>query len=124
MSNIANITVKNGSNVDQVFTAYQPQSGSDAAVWYAKTGATRNTWTSLTSTVRRTTNKASKMKLNITLPYFDVVGAEVGKIPVSVELTIPDTCPALVIGDAQAYLQNLLASSLIKEMILTASPAI
>lgn len=124
MSQIANITVKNGSVADQVFTAYQPQSGSDAAVWYAKTGATRNTWTSLTSTVRRTTNKASKVKFNITIPYFSLDGVEVGKIPVSVELTVPDTCPASVIGDAQAYLQNLMAAPLIKEMILTASPAI
>lgn len=124
MSQLANITVKNGSNVDQVFTAYQPQSGSDAAVWYAKTGATRNTWTSLTSTVRRTTNKASKLKFNVTIPYFDLAGVEVGKIPVGVEMTVPDNCPAATIADAQAYLQNLMASTLIKEMILTASPAV
>lgn len=124
MSQLANVTVKNGTNVDQLFTAYQPQSGSDPAVWMAKVGATRNQWTTFTSSVRRTNNKASKMKFNLTVPYFDAAGVEVGKIPSLIEITIPDNCPGTVIADAQAYIANLLGSALIKDMILTASPAI
>lgn len=124
MTQIANITVKNGTNVDQVFTAYQPQSGSDPAVWYAKTGDTRYKWTSLTASVRRTANSASKLKLNITIPLFDSLGNKLGTIPASVEMTIADLSPSADIANAQAYVANILGSALVKDMILTASPAI
>lgn len=124
MTQIANITVKNGANVDQVFTAYQPQSGSDPAVWYAKTGDTRDKWTSLTASVRRTANSASKLKLNITIPLFNAQGNKLGTIPVSVEMTIADLSPSADIANAQAYAANILGSTLVKDMILTASPAI
>lgn len=124
MTQIANITVKNGTNVDQVFTAYQPQSGSDPAVWYAKTGDTRDKWTSLTASVRRTANSASKLKLNITTPLFDALGNKLGTIPVSVEMTIADISPSADIANVQAYVANILGNTLIKDMILTASPAI
>lgn len=124
MTQIANITVKNGTNVDQVFTAYQPQSGSDPAVWYAKTGDTRDKWTSLTASVRRTANSASKLKLNITIPLFDSLGNKLGTIPASVEMTIADLSPSADIANAQAYVANILGSTLVKDMILTASPAI
>lgn len=124
MTQIANITVKNGANVDQVFTAYQPQSGSDPAVWYAKTGDTRDKWTSLTTSVRRTANSASKLKLNITIPLFDSLGNKLGTIPASVEMTIADLSPSADIANAQAYVANILGSALVKDMILTASPAI
>lgn len=124
MTQIANITVKNGANVDQVFTAYQPQSGSDPAVWYAKTGDTRDKWTSLTASVRRTANSASKLKLNITIPLFDSLGNKLGTIPASVEMTITDLSPSADIANAQAYVANILGSALVKDMILTASPAI
>lgn len=124
MTQIANITVKNGSNVDQVFTAYQPQSGSDPAVWYAKTGDTRDKWTSLTASVRRTANSASKLKLNVTIPLFDTLGNKLGTIPASVEMTIADISPSADIANAQAYVANILGSTLVKDMILTASPAI
>lgn len=126
MTQIANIVVKNGAATpaDVTFVAYQPQSGSDPAVWYAKTGDTRNKWTSLTSTVRRTPNKASKLRFNITIPLFDVLGVQYGSIPTSVEMTIADVAPATNISDAQAYLANIMASAVIKDMILTASPAI
>lgn len=124
MTQIANITVKNGSVVDQVFTAFQPQSGSDPAVWLAKDANPREKWASLTASVRRTTNKASRLKLNITLPLFDLTGARIGSIPSSVEVTIPDSATDAQIKDAQAYLTNILANALVKDMILTGSPAI
>lgn len=124
MTQIANITVKNGAVVDQVFTAYQPQSGSDPAVWYAKTGTTRDTWTSLTSTVKRTPNKASKLRFNVTIPLFDALQKRVGSIPIGIEMSIPDIAQPADIANAQAYAANILANATVKDMILTGSPAI
>lgn len=124
MTQIANITVKNGLNTDQVFTAYQPQAGSDPAVWYAKIGETRDKWTRLTALTTRSSRTATKQRINITIPYYDALGVKIGSIPASFEITVPDNTPASVIADAQAYSSNILNSTVVKDMILTGSAAI
>lgn len=124
MTQIADISVKNGTNTDQVFTAYQPQAGSDPAVWYAKVGETRDKWTRLTALTTRSSRTATKQRINITLPYYDALGVQLGSIPASFEMTVPDNCPESVIANAQAYCANILDSALVKDMILTGSAAI
>lgn len=124
MTQIADLSVKNGSAVAQVFTAYQPQSGSEPAVWYAKTGITRDTWTTLTASAKRTPNKATKLRFNVTIPLYDALQNRIGSIPGNVEMTIPDIAQPSAIADAQAYLANMLDTTVIKEMILTGSAAI
>jgi hypothetical protein len=49
---------------------------------------------------------------------------QVGSIPSLIELTIPDTAEPAEIANIQAYLGNIVNSDVVKEMILTASPAI
>lgn len=128
MTQITDITVKNGAATpaDQVFTAFQPQAGSEPAVWYAKTGDKRIGWSSFTASVRRTngTNKASKLQANFVIPLVDSLGARVGEIPASFSITLPDTATQLDINNATAYVTNLLSSSFVKSMITTGTPAI
>lgn len=128
MTQIASITVKNGAAtpVDVVFTPYQPQSGSDASLWYINNAQTRNMWTRLTLTVRKTqgSGQARRHRMGFNIPYFDSLGVEIGRIPFSGELTIPDNAPQSVIDDAAAYIANIYASALIKDTIKTVSPAI
>lgn len=128
MTQIADITIKNGAAtpVDVKFTAYQPQSGSDSSLWYINNALTRNTWTRATLSVRKTqgSGQARRHKLGINIPFFDATGVELGRIPFSGELVIPDNAPQSVIDDAAAYVANLYNSVLIKDTIKTVSPAL
>lgn len=128
MTQLANITIKNGAAtpVDVVFTAYQPQSGSDSALWFLSGPDARNTWTRATLSVRQTngSGKARRHKLGFNIPYFDVNGVEIGRIPFSGELVIPDNAPQSAIDNAAAYVANLYNHALIKDTIKTMSPAI
>jgi len=128
MTQIANITVKNGATtpVDKTFTAYQPQAGTVPALWFEKSaGDARVKWTPLTTLVRRSNDsKANRFSLTLSIPYFDTLGVELGKIPCNVTVVVPDTAPLASINDAAAYLGNLLSSSLIKDQIQTMSAAI
>lgn len=128
MTQLANITIKNGAAtpVDVTFLAYQPQSGSDSALWFLSGPLARNTWTRATLSVRPTngSGKARRHKLGFNIPYFDASGVELGRIPFSGELVIPDNAPQDVIDNAAAYAANLYNSALIKDTIKTMSPAI
>lgn len=127
MTQIANIVVKNGATtpVDVTFVAYQPQSGSDVSLWFLSSTETRDRWPRLTLSVRKTPNKAMKHKLGMNIPYFHpTTGVQLGSIPFSGELTLPDNCPQSVIDNVAAYIKNVYANALIQETIKTASPAI
>lgn len=128
MTQLANIIIKNGAAtpVDVTFSAYQPQSGSDSALWFLPGPQARNTWTRATLSVRPTngSGKARRHKLGFNIPYFDVNGVELGRIPFSGELVIPDNAPQDVIDNAAAYVANLYGNALIKDTIKTMSPAI
>lgn len=128
MTQLANITIKNGAAtpVDVMFTAYQPQSGSDSALWFLSGPDARNTWTRATLSVRQTngSGKARRHKLGFNIPFFDVNGVEIGRIPFSGELVIPDNAPQSAIDNAAAYVANFYNHALIKDTIKTMSPAI
>lgn len=128
MSQIANITIKNGAAtpVDVTFVAYQPQSGSDAALWFLSGPGARSTWTRVTLSVRQTTGvgKARRHKLGFNIPFFDALGKEIGRIPFSGELVVPDNATQEHIDNAAAYVANLYNHALIKDTIKTVSPAI
>lgn len=122
MTQIADIAVKNGSNTAETFKAYQPQSGSDPAVFLKPTTESRDHWPSLTSSTRRTANKAVKTKTNLNVPYFNsVTGAQAGNVIVTIEYTIPDTAPLATIGDAYAYASSVVTSSLFADQFKTQS---
>lgn len=126
MTQISNIVVKNGATtpVDVTFKPYQPQSGSDVALWYLATAETRDRWVRLTLSVRKTANKAMRHKLGFNIPYFNSEGIQVGSIPFSGEMVLPDNAPLSVINDAAAYVSNIYGNTLIQDTIKTASPAI
>lgn len=122
MTQIADIAVKNGSNTTETFKAYQPQSGSDPAVFLKPTTESRDHWPSLTSSTRRTANKATKTKTNLTVPYFNsVTGVHAGNVIVTVEYTIPDSAPLNVINDAYAYVSSVVSSALFADQFKTQS---
>lgn len=126
MSQIANITIKNGKNVDAIFTAYQPQSGSDPALWMLKNAGPRSTWARMTLTVRRSqgANPGTRHKLGFNIPVMNTLGERVGSIPFSGELTLPDTCTQDDLDNVAAFIANSYSHALIKETITTGSPAI
>lgn len=126
MSQIANITVKNGKNADATFTAYQPQSGSDPALWMLKNAGPRYTWSRMSLSVRRSqgANPGVRHKLGFNIPVLNALGERIGSIPFSGELTLPDTCTQDDLDNAAAYIANCYSSALIKETITTGSPAI
>ena len=122
MTQIADIAVKNGANTTETFKAYQPQSGSDPAVFLKLTTESRDHWPSLTSSTRRTANKAVKTKTNLNVPYFSpVTGIQTGNVIVSIEYTIPDTAPQSVIADAYAYTSSVISSALFADQFKTQS---
>lgn len=126
MSQIADITVKNGKNADATFTAYQPQSGSDPALWMLKNAGPRYTWPRMTLSVRRSqgANPGTRHKLGFNIPVLSATGERVGSIPFSGELTLPDTCTQDDLDNAAAYIANCYSNVLIKGTITTGSPAI
>ncbi|UUW21262.1 MAG: hypothetical protein [Sanya fiers-like virus 14] len=128
MTQLANITIKNGAATpaDVTFVAYQPQSGSDSALWYLSGAGSRATWTRATLSVRKTNGKgnARRHKLGFNIPIFDAQGVQIGAIPFSGELVVPDIAVQADIDNAAAYIANLYASSLIKDTLKTVSPAI
>lgn len=126
MTQIAPIVIKDGSTTpaDVTFVPYQPQSGSDVALWFLATAESRDKWTRLTLSVRKTPNKAMRHKLGFNIPYFDAQGVQVGSIPFTGEMVLPDNAPLSIINHAAAYVKNVYGSSLITDTIKTASPAI
>lgn len=80
MTQLADIIVKNGATtpVNVTFNAQQPQSGSDAAIWYFKpAGSSRMQYWRLSATLCRSgSGVAAKSIVTLMVPFFDALGVK------------------------------------------------
>lgn len=128
MTQLADIIVKNGAAtpVNVTFFAQQPQSGSDAAIWYYKpVGSSRMQYWRLSATSRRSgSGLAAKSIVTLTVPFYDALGAKSFQIPIRLEVTLPDLVSDAQAKDVVMTAINLFASSLLADSIINSSPVI
>lgn len=128
MTQLADITVKNGAQapINVTFAAQQPQSGSDAAIWYFKpVGSARSQYWRLSVTNRRSgSGAASKSIVTLTVPYFDANGVKLFQVPIRYEVTLPDLVTDAQAKDAIMTSINLLVSPLLVDSLVNSSPVI
>lgn len=124
MTQIADITaLKDNAGASFTLSVQQPQ-GASPAVWYKRTAESRDRWLYVTHQARRTENSSSKQRVTLNVPYNGVDGKLLGKIPMSLEVTVPDSAPQTAIGDAYALLSGFLSSAVVKDSFLTQSAMI
>lgn len=128
MPQAVNLILKNAAAVDQTFTLYNPSAGDDSwANWRLKVGAIASVFPKIAILARVTPNRARKaiIKLQIPSSYIDTgtgltnVGSQ---FDAEVRITVPDDFPESIKADAVAYLSNLIAHAMVKEVIRDAVP--
>lgn len=128
MTQIANIVVKDSANVDKTFVAYQPQAGTDPALWLlTDTTNPRVFWPRLNMRANRSSKAGSlvrRHKVDIVIPFFNTVGEKIGEAAFHGELLIADNTPVEVHKNLCAYIKNIYASTLTQDSMLTMSAVI
>lgn len=129
MPSAANITVKNGTNVDKTFTLLTPAPGYGApADWALKEGATSVVFPTFTLSATKTQNRSRKVVMKVRVPA--VYNSVETGLPVvasyfeaNVDVTVPDTFPETQKDDATAYVANLIGATLPKACYRDGLPA-
>lgn len=128
MPQAVNLVLKNAAAVDQTFALYNPSAGDDSwANWRLKVGAISSVFPKIAILARVTPNKARKaiIKLQIPSSYTDAVTGLTNvnsQFDAEVRITVPDDFPEAVKADAVAYLTNLMANAMVKEVVRDAVP--
>lgn len=128
MSAIANITLADGqaTPVNKTFEVMTAQAGQDVpARWVEKTAGVYAGFIQLTSLVRRTTNKSTKVQVKVALPKLssDGLNSLVHTGYGTVDFTIPDTMSLQERKDLSRFLANALDNAIIRDAIENTSPA-
>lgn len=129
MANQTNLTVKNASNVDTLFTAITPAAGDGGvAVWYNKAGVSPVQFPKLTATAKRNAAGTRTLTVRFDLPatYVDPVSGlpiKVSSPLIKLEAVIPEGYPESLRDDNVALALNLFSTPLLKSMIRDAYPA-
>lgn len=129
MPNQTNLTVKNASNVDTLFTAIYPASGDGStAVWHNKAGLSTVQFPKLLATAKRSRSGVRSLVLRFDMPatYVDPTSGlpiKVSSPLIKLEAVIPEGYPEALRDDNVALALNLLNTPLVKSMIRDAIPA-
>ena len=118
-----NLVVKNGTGVDQTFTALSPAAGDGGvALWALKSGTIAAAFPTLTAVATRNSNDVRTLRVKFGLPssYNNAVtGLTVvsSKVLMDATFKIPADFPEALKDDWVAYATNLLNTALLKSMI-------
>lgn len=128
MPQAANITVKDGSNVDKVFTLISPASGDGGISTNAlKEGTISAVFPLLTtSATARPTSRNLKIKITVPSSYQDTVTGLTmvnNRVEANLSVTVPADFPEAKKDDAAAFICNLINSPLVKSQIRDALSA-
>lgn len=120
MPDMANITVKNNANADVIYVASTPSSGDRVpAVW--KQNAAGTTWASRPTLKVLSRNNARNttriIEVDFKFPIVDADGIVTDVIPFTGAFSGVNTVDTTKIRDAFVQLGNLLASSLIRDVV-------
>lgn len=123
MPQMANITVKNAANVDVLFTALTPSSGdSTLAQWRALGTAAVPTHAPAISTKTQPNGPKTgrSVSLNGIFPFVQTVNGEptvVARQPFSLTTTVPLNIPVSQATDHAKIFANLIAATLIQNIL-------
>lgn len=123
MPQIANITVKDASNVDVVFTALTPSSGDTTqAQWRALGAGTvpTNARAMATRTQYNGPKNGRAVHVNAVFPFVQMVnGVEtvVARQPFSLNTTVPLNIPVSAAADNAKVFSHLLASAILQAIM-------
>lgn len=128
MAAIANIVLADGqaSPANHTFEVLTAQSGTDvSARWVEKSAGIYAGFLQLTSLVRRTSNRSTKVQVKVSLPALSTDGTNtlIHTSIATVEVTLPDTMTTQERKDIRAYVANALDNAIIKSSIEDLSPA-
>ena len=131
MPQAANLVLNNGAGtpVAKTFTLYTPAAGDNSlAKWALKEGLIASVFPSITASARQTGNASRLVQLKLRIPssYTDTVTGltKVGSaFEFNCTATVPEDYPEALKNDAVAFSANLVAATLVKEMIRDALPA-
>lgn len=123
MPQAANFTVQDGAAtpVDTLFTLLTPASGKSPAVWVAKSKGPNVAAQPKVDVSTTGTKIGRSMRLSFRLPYW-VTGTD-GRVSVvdslfaSIHTVVPDTIPDAHREDFAVLLANIVANSVVREMI-------
>lgn len=128
MTQIANIVVKDSASVDKTFVAYQPQAGTDPALWLlTDTTNPRVYWPRLNMRANRSSKAGSlvrRQKVDIVIPFFNTLGEKIGEAAFHGELLIADNTPVQVHKDLCSYIKGIYGAPLTQDSMLTMSAII
>jgi len=111
--------------VNKTFSVIKAQSGQDSpARWAEQSTGLYAGFLQVTSLVRRTSNKSTKIQVKVTLPKLSTDGTNtvIHTGIASVDVTIPDTMSLQERKDIRAFIANALDHSNIKDAIEQLSP--
>lgn len=123
MPQIANITVKNASNVDVLFTALTPSSGDTTQAQWRALGTNTvptNAPALATKTQPNGPRTGRAVSVNGVFPFVQNVGGVetvVARQPFSLTTTVPLNIPVAAATDNAKVFSNLIASSLLQVIL-------
>lgn len=129
MPQAANITVKNHALADKVFTLMTAASGEGGvARWALKEGGSPVAYPTMTISAKATSNRSRKTQVKIRIPYH-YTDATTGLVKAGPayefngDFSVADEFPEAMRNDAVAFVANLTASLLVKEVCRDGYPA-
>ena len=131
MPQAVDIVLDNGAAtpVAKTFTLVSPAAGDNSyANWRLKEGAISTIFPRVAISTKANGNKARKANIKLQIPssYTDTVTGltRVGSaFDANVDITVPDDFPEALKSDAVAFLTNLMAHALVREVVRDAVPA-
>lgn len=129
MPQAADITVKNHALADKVFTLMTGANGEGGvARWALKEGGSPAAYPTMTISAKPTTNRSRKSQVKIRIPY-SYTDATTGLVKAGPafefngDFSVADEFPEVMRDDAVAFVANLTASLLVKEVYRDGYPA-
>lgn len=128
MAAISAITLADGQNtpVNRTFDVVTAQAGTDVpARWAEKTAGVYAGYLGLTTLVRRTTNRSTRVQVKVTTPklsadgLYSLIHTGIG----TVEFTLPDTMTIQERKDLSRFVANALDNTIVRDAIENMSPA-
>lgn len=130
MPQAANIVVNNALAVAKTFTLMAPAAGDGGlAIWALKEGGSPVAYPSFSLMAKATTNQSRKVQGKFRLPYAytDTTTGLIKTGPAfefNFDASVPYTFPEILRNDTVAYVANLMAHALVKEIVRDGYPGV
>ena len=124
MTQLADMSLADGHSFECLFTAVNPQNGTNPAIWNYKAGSQRTSYIRAETLVRRSgSNAASVCSFKLFAPQVDpMTGIEKYRIITEVKMTIPDVASQADINQSWAFLRSALSHAQVEGAFKDVSP--